>query len=379
MTERNAQTATRSPCPSAGSRWPRPTDLEVGADQGRVLLRHATWSLWRDEDGEAHVQDAFCPHLGAHLGHGGTVDGCEIVCPFHGWKFDAEGTNTDIPYCERTNSKAKLRTYPVAERNGFIYAWYHPHDEPPTWEIDAVAEIHDRRVQRAHEANHVVAGRHPGDGRERRRLRPLPLRAQRGRGPGDRAATRPTATGRSWSRSSSSPRPAASSTAASTSIADGPGLRASCASAASSTRSSSAASTPIDADQTETRFNFYVRNFGDAATNSTVGEAFATEVDKQFDEDMPIWENKAHLVRPALADTDGPFMKFRKWYSQFYAETRSATTAPCSRRRTGPRRWTRPRPRPPPPPSTATPDPDRQARSTPLVSGGRGPGPDRAR
>jgi hypothetical protein len=23
---------------------------------------------------------------------------------------------------------------------------------------------------------------------------------------------------------------------------------------------------------------------------------------------------------PALADTDGPIVKFRKWYSQFYAE-----------------------------------------------------------
>ena len=25
-------------------------------------------------------------------------------------------------------------------------------------------------------------------------------------------------------------------------------------------------------------------------------------------------------MRPALADNDGPFMKFRKWYAQFYAE-----------------------------------------------------------
>ncbi len=54
-----------------------------------------------------------------------------------------------------------------------------------------------------------------------------------------------------------------------------------------------------------------------------MGEAFATEVDRQFVEDMPIWEHKAHLVRPALADNDGPFMKFRKWYSQFYAEETS--------------------------------------------------------
>jgi 3-ketosteroid 9alpha-monooxygenase subunit A len=53
---------------------------------------------WRDESAELHVQDPFCPHLGAHLGHGGTVEGCEIVCPFHGWRFDAEGVNVDIPY-----------------------------------------------------------------------------------------------------------------------------------------------------------------------------------------------------------------------------------------------------------------------------------------
>ena len=27
--------------------------------------------LFRTSDGEAHLLDAFCPHLGAHLGHGG--------------------------------------------------------------------------------------------------------------------------------------------------------------------------------------------------------------------------------------------------------------------------------------------------------------------
>ena len=26
---------------------------------------------WRDDAGDLHVHDAFCPHLGAHLGHGG--------------------------------------------------------------------------------------------------------------------------------------------------------------------------------------------------------------------------------------------------------------------------------------------------------------------
>ena len=47
--------------------------------------------LWRDEDGNAHLMDAFCRHLGTHLGHGGRVKGNRIQCPFHGWCFDASG------------------------------------------------------------------------------------------------------------------------------------------------------------------------------------------------------------------------------------------------------------------------------------------------
>ncbi|MEO6627330.1 MAG: hypothetical protein ABIP03_02040, partial [Aquihabitans sp.] len=88
------------------------------------------------------------------------------------------------------------------------------------------------------------------------------------------------------------------------------------------------ATTPIDANQSETRFNFYVRSLGDDKVNSSVGDAFVAEVDKQFSEDMPIWEHKAHIVRPALADNDGPFMKFRKWYAQFYAETETIVDGP---------------------------------------------------
>jgi hypothetical protein len=79
--------------------------------------------------------------------------------------------------------------------------------------------------------------------------------------------------------------------------------------------------TPIDDETCHMRFNFTVRKLGDdEALNSSVGAAFVDEVHKQVQEDMPIWENKAHLVRPALASSDGPFMKFRKWAGQFYAE-----------------------------------------------------------
>lgn len=92
------------------------------------------------------------------------------------------------------------------------------------------------------------------------------------------------------------------------------------------------ATTPIDEGQTQTRFNFYIRSLGDEATNSSVGEAFSNEVIKQFTEDIPIWVHKAHLSRPALADNDGPFIKYRKWYSQFYAEVPSGEAAAAEER-----------------------------------------------
>src|SRR4051812_18877982 len=60
---------------------------------------------FRTASGEVRVFDAHCPHLGAHLADGCLVDG-EVQCPFHGWRFDAEGKNTLIPYAERPTQRA---------------------------------------------------------------------------------------------------------------------------------------------------------------------------------------------------------------------------------------------------------------------------------
>jgi len=292
-------------------------DLEVGQTKAAYYF-DSHLVLWRDETGEPHVQDAFCPHLGAHLGHGGRVDHCEIVCPFHGWKFDAEGTNTDIPYSERTNRKAKIRTYPALERNGFIYAWYHPGEEQPTWEVEAVAELDTAEFSGPKKTNHVVQAaiqemaENAVDSAHFRYVHNVAEvpQIEKYEADGHRAI---------MESSQKFPTPRGVVDGRIDSIADGPGVSIVRFSGIIDTLLVTA-STPIDSGQTETRFHFYVRNLGDEATNSTVGEAFASEVDKQFAEDMPIWEHKAHLVRPALADNDGPFMKFRKWYSQFYVD-----------------------------------------------------------
>src|SRR5688572_27406062 len=54
--------------------------------------------LFRTEGGEVSLLDAYCPHLGAHLGYGGEVKGDCIACPFHDWRFTVSGELNEIPY-----------------------------------------------------------------------------------------------------------------------------------------------------------------------------------------------------------------------------------------------------------------------------------------
>ena len=52
---------------------------------------------FRSTAGKVTVLDAYCPHLGAHLGYGGRVIGDTVNCPFHGWVFNQSGDCVDIP------------------------------------------------------------------------------------------------------------------------------------------------------------------------------------------------------------------------------------------------------------------------------------------
>lgn len=86
---------------------------------------------YRDEFGVVHVSDAFCPHLGAHLGYGGRVEGEGIVCPFHGWKWDGQGRNCDIPYSSIKQMRLTIRQWSVLEQNDVILVWYGASGEEP--------------------------------------------------------------------------------------------------------------------------------------------------------------------------------------------------------------------------------------------------------
>ena len=61
-----------------------------------------TLAVFRGESGQSYIVDAYCPHLGANLGVGGTVDGECIACPFHGWTFRGDdGKCVKIAYADK--------------------------------------------------------------------------------------------------------------------------------------------------------------------------------------------------------------------------------------------------------------------------------------
>ena len=312
-------------------RWPWPIPFGWFAlgwshelTEHQVLPRHvfgADTVLWRDTDGAAHLHDAYCPHLGAHLGVGGSVDGCTIVCPFHAWAFDAEGRNTNIPYSERTNAKARLRTYPVVERNGLIMAWYHPHEAAPMWEIPEVPEFGTTGVGEefsdpfTRQFEIATAWQEMAENG----VDSAHFRYVHGTAEVPVLESYETEGHRSRMRSKQFfVTPRGTTEGRIDSDGWGPGFSVVRFSGIVETLLLGCA-TPVERDRCEMRFTFCVRRFDDDRITSSVGEAFVNEVSRQLLEDKPIWEHKTYIDRPALADTDGPFAAFRRWAGQFYA------------------------------------------------------------
>jgi nitrite reductase/ring-hydroxylating ferredoxin subunit len=102
--------------------------------------------LFRGEDGAPYMVEAYCAHLGAHLGVGGRVEGGCVRCPFHGWRYDgATGDCNEIPYGDVTHipSQAHVRSFPCVERNHMVWAWHHGADAEPFYEVPEIDELSD--------------------------------------------------------------------------------------------------------------------------------------------------------------------------------------------------------------------------------------------
>jgi phenylpropionate dioxygenase-like ring-hydroxylating dioxygenase large terminal subunit len=80
--------------------------------------------VWRTFDGRVCALDARCPHQWSHLGAEGFVDGDELVCTSHFWRFTTDGVGSKVNVNGRRDPKADIDVFPCAERDGSVWVSY---------------------------------------------------------------------------------------------------------------------------------------------------------------------------------------------------------------------------------------------------------------
>ena len=79
-------------------------------------------ALYRGQDGSLAALENRCAHRQVKISLG-EVRGCKLVCPYHGWTYDAEGKCVEIPHdlFGRNMPNFKIASFPVKERYGLIW------------------------------------------------------------------------------------------------------------------------------------------------------------------------------------------------------------------------------------------------------------------
>ncbi|XP_013178982.1 PREDICTED: 3-ketosteroid-9-alpha-monooxygenase oxygenase subunit [Papilio xuthus] len=103
--------------------------------------------VYRGEDGVARCVEAYCPHLGANLGIGGTVNGSCITCPFHQWRFNAEGQCVGIPDVETVPAGISIKKYHTTEIDGAVWVWHDAEGRDPLWIVSEAPEMKNMKFR----------------------------------------------------------------------------------------------------------------------------------------------------------------------------------------------------------------------------------------
>ena len=122
--------------------YPVCTSQELTPDKPvRTEILGLRFVAFRDTHGRAAVLSDTCVHRGGSLGKGWVKDGC-VVCPYHGWRYAADGRCNLVPSFEegvKPPPRAKVDSYPIQEKYGIVFAFLGdlPEEErPPLYEIE---------------------------------------------------------------------------------------------------------------------------------------------------------------------------------------------------------------------------------------------------
>lgn len=95
----------------------------LGRQPVATMLLGVPLVLWRDTQGEPSALHDLCIHRGTALSLG-TVEGDEIVCPYHGWRYEAGGRCTLIPQIDPARgipAKARVPSFACTDRYGLVW------------------------------------------------------------------------------------------------------------------------------------------------------------------------------------------------------------------------------------------------------------------
>jgi phenylpropionate dioxygenase-like ring-hydroxylating dioxygenase large terminal subunit len=78
--------------------------------------------LFRNDRGQVGALEDCCCHRAAPLSLG-EVSGATLTCGYHGLKFDVNGKCVEVPGQSEVPAGAKVRSYPVHEKNNVVWIW----------------------------------------------------------------------------------------------------------------------------------------------------------------------------------------------------------------------------------------------------------------
>lgn len=283
----------------------------------RVYAFEKELVVFRTESGKATIFDAYCPHLGAHLGEGGTVVGENLRCPFHHWQFDTEGSCVGIPYAKRIPPKARVGTWPVVECAGMVFAWNHALGKPPFFDVPKVPEYDHPDWSEPHSWE-IEVETHVQDMAENNCDPPHFLFVHDSEEVPE-SEIEYLDGGVTMRMASSSERETVIGTYTSeleryTWCIGLAGVRVKGVGDAGLLMFSS--TTPITRTRSHSRWVFMVtRNLEGSA-----GQEFIDSMKEGVQQDMEIWNHKMHRADPLLCEGDRFLAEYRRWTRQFYSE-----------------------------------------------------------
>lgn len=279
---------------------------------------------YRGEEGRFIVLDAFCPHMGADLSLG-YVEGDSLRCPFHAWRWGADGVCDDIPYAKRIPPKACIKSWPTLERNGLVFVWHDPENNPPIegqeppampecesgewsdWAVDLIPihtncrELVDNMADKAHfgPVHGSAAMRFENTFHQHKCVQYM---------------------------EGKSPRLAGDSILTTEATYYGPAYMI--------TRMSGemngvpveslllVSHVPTSTESFDLRFGVMVKLFPGMSEEECreMVDGYVQLSRAAFFEDVDVWHTKARVDNPLLCDGDGPVNRLRQWYNQFYVD-----------------------------------------------------------